>query len=268
MHFELQFLIIKGFYLKIEFINKDEDKDCFMLNVAIVEDEVDVARQTEKYLNAFADEHGIIITTRIYNNADSFLNDYKNNFDLVFMDIELPGTNGLDASVKLREMDKNVMIVFVTNLMQYAVKGYFVNAFDFIVKPFNYEDFAIKLKRIFKSLLSNQNKKVIINYRGGKKVVSIFDILYVEVNKHVLVYHLKKENIVTSGTLKKVIEEINDSNFALCNQCYLVNLRFVKEISDNTVIVGNDSLQISAPKRKEFCKALTKYLCNSGGNSI
>lgn len=239
-----------------------------MLNIAIVEDEINVAKQIEKYLNGFVDENGIAISSKIYNDADSFLNDYKNNFDLVFMDIELPGTNGFDASVKLREMDKNVMIVFVTNLMQYAVKGYFVNAFDFIVKPFNYEDFAIKLKRIFKSLLSNQNKKVIINYRGGKKVVSIFDIVYVEVSKHVLAYHLRKENVVTSGTLKKVIEEINDSNFALCNQCYLVNLRFVKEISDNTVVVGDDSLQISAPKRKEFCKALTKYLCNSSGNRI
>lgn len=239
-----------------------------MLNIAIVEDEINVAKQIEKYLNGFVDENGIAISSKIYNDADSFLNDYKNNFDLVFMDIELPGTNGLDASVKLREMDKNVMIVFVTNLVQYAVKGYFVNAFDFIVKPFNYEDFAIKLKRIFKSLLSNQNKKVIINYRGGKKVVSIFDIVYVEVSKHVLAYHLRKENVVTSGTLKKVIEEINDSNFALCNQCYLVNLRFVKEISDNTVVVGDDSLQISAPKRKEFCKALTKYLCNSSGNRI
>lgn len=239
-----------------------------MLNIAVVEDEINVSKQIESYINSFANKHRIEISISVYNNADDFLSYYKNNFDLVFMDIELPGINGMDATIKLREKDKNVMIVFVTNLMQYAVNGYSVNAYDFIVKPFNYYSFAIKLKRIFKSLLSNQNKKIVINYQGGRRVVSIFDILYVEVNKHVLIYHLKKENVTASGTLKKVFEEIGDDSFALCNQCYLVNLRFVKEINNNMVVVGNDNLQISAPKRKEFCASLAKYLCKCGGGSL
>lgn len=96
-----------------------------MLNIAVVEDEINVSKQIESYINSFANEHRIEISITIYNNADDFLSYYKNNFDLVFMDIELPGINGMDATIKLREKDKNVMIVFVTNLMQYAVNGIF-----------------------------------------------------------------------------------------------------------------------------------------------
>lgn len=149
-----------------------------MLNIAVVEDEINVSKQIESYINSFANEHRIEISISVYNNADDFLSYYKNNFDLVFMDIELPGINGMDATIKLREKDKNVMIVFVTNLMQYAVNGYSVNAYDFIVKPFNYYSFAIKLKRIFKSLLSNQNKKIVINYQGGRRVVLFLYLIY------------------------------------------------------------------------------------------
>ena len=239
-----------------------------MLNIAVVEDEINVSKQIESYINSFANEHRIEISITVYNNADDFLSYYKNNFDLVFMDIELPGINGMDATIKLREKDKNVMIVFVTNLMQYAVNGYSVNAYDFIVKPFNYYSFAIKLKRIFKSLLSNQNKKIVINYQGGRRVVSIFDILYVEVNKHVLIYHLKKENVTASGTLKKVFEEIGDDSFALCNQCYLVNLKYVEEIKDYNVIVSGEKIQISHPKHKQFLHALNSYLRSSAGRSL
>lgn len=103
-----------------------------MLNIAVVEDEINVSKQIESYINSFANEHRIEISITVYNNANDFLSYYKNNFDLVFMDIELPGINGMDATIKLREKDKNVMIVFVTNLMQYAVNGYSVNAYDFI----------------------------------------------------------------------------------------------------------------------------------------
>ena len=77
-----------------------------MLNIAVVEDEINVSKQIESYINSFANEHRIEISITVYNNADDFLSYYKNNFDLVFMDIELPGINGMDATIKLREKIK------------------------------------------------------------------------------------------------------------------------------------------------------------------
>ena len=114
-------------------------------------------------------------------------------------------------------------------------------------------------------MLSNQNKKIVINYQGGRRVVSIFDILYVEVNKHVLIYHLKKENVTASGTLKKVFEEIGDDSFALCNQCYLVNLRYVTKIDDGIAYLGKIGLVISRAKKKAFIEQLNNYLSLGGG---
>lgn len=239
-----------------------------MTKVAVVEDEREVSDLLASYFRRYAkDNEKEIAVTQFFSTEQLFTLDCI-DFDMILMDIELPGTDGYSAVQKLRKKNDETAVVFVTNLAQYAVKGYEVGAFDFIVKPVSYYNFALKMNRVFAYLETTVKKKLMISSREGKKIVPVSDLKYVEVMKHVLIFHLAKGEIVASGTLKKVREELEGLPFAFCNACYLVNLGYVTEIKGNRVCVGGDVLQISAPKRKEFLRELTAYLAVGGGRSI
>lgn len=239
------------------------------MNIAIVEDEKSTVEKLQEYMQQFSQEEQVECQVFAYFDAESFLlQSKKQNLDVVLMDIELPGMDGMTAVKKLRESGNQVLVIFVTNLAQYAVNGYSVNAFDFLVKPVTYASFYLKLKRAYTGILSQKEKSIVVSSHAGTKVIHTGDLKYVEVNKHVVIYHLVEENYVTSGTLKNVREVLEGLPFAMCNQCYLVNLSYVRGIIRNDVDLGGELLQISAPKRKEFKEALVKYLASSSRRRI
>lgn len=237
-----------------------------MLEIAIVEDEKDAYQTLTSYLEKCKDEFDIEFNIKWYTDAVTFLNKYSKSCQLVFMDIDLPGLNGMDATKRLREIDEQVCVVFVTNLAQYAVNGYAVSAFDFIVKPLSYSDFYMKFKRVMSSFALKTSKSLWVVTRNGKFRIEADQITYVEVMKHEISYNMANGKKITfSGTLKKVQEELKGLPFVLCNRCYLVNLTYIKEVRGDNVYIGNDVLQISLSKKKDFLKSLNKYL-SDGGN--
>ena len=118
-----------------------------MLNIAIVEDEKEMSNCLRDYLIKFFNEENISIDVSIFDNGNIFLEKYKLNYNLIFLDIKMPSIDGMEVAQKIRKIDKNVMIIFVTSLAQYAIKGYEVNAFDYILKPIDYYNFKLKMSR-------------------------------------------------------------------------------------------------------------------------
>lgn len=103
-----------------------------MICVSIVEDEAAAAEKLKEFLKKYSEKNNVLFNTTVYTDGESFLSNYKSDVDIVFMDIELPDSNGMEISAKLRELDQLVTIVFVTNMQQFAAKGYSVGAADFI----------------------------------------------------------------------------------------------------------------------------------------
>jgi two-component system, LytTR family, response regulator LytT len=235
-----------------------------MIKIAIVEDELYQAESLKSNIERFFANTKKEYSVLYFENAQKFLNSYSADYSLIFMDINLPDIDGMNAAKEIRKKDKYVMIIFVTSLAQYAIKGYEVNAFDFIVKPVSYFNFALKFKRAVENLIDKEEKSILISNKTSKRKMLISEIMYIEVSKHTLLFHLENEVFSTTGSLKTIQKELEDFPFELCNQCYLVNLKYVKKIVDFTVIVGSDSLLISHPKKKDFIHALNYYL-NHGG---
>lgn len=232
-----------------------------MINVAIVEDEKSAADVLLSYLDKYTEATGVEFHSKCFENPIVFLTEYTGNYDLVLLDIELPDMNGMEAAKKIREWDKNVTLIFVTNMAQYAIKGYEVGAMDFIVKPVTYYDFSLKLGRAVESIRSRNDVKIPVTSDDVVRCLTVTELTYIEVIKHEVIYHLADGSVLRSyGTLKKIEEQLLGAGFAKCNHCYLVNLRYVTELNGNTVLVGKDELQISHPKRKNFLKALNDYL--------
>lgn len=118
-----------------------------MITIGIVEDQELDKQKIVEFIEKYKIENNVSITLKYYNNGNNFIEKYRSDCDIVFMDIDMPLINGFDASVELRKKDKKVVLIFITNLNQYAIKGYSVNAFDFVCKPINYYSFSTMLKR-------------------------------------------------------------------------------------------------------------------------
>ena len=122
------------------------------MKIYVLEDEKAVSDKLCAYIDRYCGERGYAAEVKVFPNAFDLLENYHADADILFMDIQLPLMSGMDAAKKLRETDKKVLIVFVTNLAQYAVEGYEVNAFDFILKPVEYEGFKMRFERVLKEL--------------------------------------------------------------------------------------------------------------------
>lgn len=238
-----------------------------MLTIAIVDDEKNMADALKEILTRYGAERGIELHADWFSNPVTFLTQYTDRYDLVLLDIDMPDLNGLDTAKKLREMDDTVSLIFVTNMRQYAINGYGVNADDFIVKPVSYFDLAMKLDRIRKKDLRRTTDVVPVKNDGSVKFISVKDVRYVEVLKHRLIYHTLDGDYEERGTLKKLEPIFMKNHFARCNNYCLVNLRFVEGIEGFSVIVSygygseqKEEIVISHPRKKEFVTALGRYL--------
>lgn len=231
-----------------------------MLNVAVIEDDPVAMENIVKLLDKFGKEKGIDFGKRCYGYATEFLENYSADYDLIFMDIQLPDLDGMSAAKKLRESDASVALVFVTNFAQYAINGYEVNAADFIVKPVEYPHFAAKLERILARINALSDTVLPIKTSEGYVSISVSSLKYVETMGHGLVYHTTHGNYTTYGSLYKVEARLAPLRFVRCNNCYLVNPRYVEAVNNFTAIVGGDELKISYARKKEFRKAIAAYL--------
>lgn len=231
-----------------------------MLKVVIVEDEDDAANVLISFLERYAREKKENIMHVRYKCTTDFLSGY-NGADIVFMDINIQNDmDGIKAARKLRQTDSVVTLIFITSFEQFAVKGYEVEAFDFIVKPVSYPDFSLRMNRVLKHVQKEKLDVLHIKNDGKVVIVSVRDIKYVEVIHHKLLFHMTGGVIESTGTLRETEGALADKFFVRCNKCYLVNLWYVRGMDGTSVNVDGEMLLVSRPRKKEFLSALNRYL--------
>lgn len=230
-----------------------------MVRIAIVEDDEECRNCTLSYIKRFIKESGKQIEADFFSDGVDFLEQYRSIYCAVFMDIEMPYMNGIEVSKKLREKDDIVALIFMTNMAQYAIKGYEVNAIDYIVKPVSYFTFAAKLEKALKYHEKYTDYDFTVSFKNGKTRLQTSKIYYIEVMNHQLLFHTVEGIVEVSGSLSKMESMLGSYHFSRCNHCYLVNLRFVLGVTENTVFVGDDALQISRSRKKEFMADLMGY---------
>lgn len=231
-----------------------------MISVAIVEDEQNAADRLRFFFERFEKEHDEAFQLTHFVSAELFLSAKQGIYDIVLMDIELPGLNGMKASRYMRKHGDRTALIFVTNMAQYAVKGYEVDALDFIVKPVVWPSFELKLQKALRHVRMSESRSVSVSTKNGMRKLPLSAIYYVEVSGHHLLYHMDEEIVDVCGSLSELEKKTADLGFARCNSCYLVNLKYVSEVRGNDVRVGPDILKISRTKKKMFMEQLTRII--------
>lgn len=237
-----------------------------MVSVIIVEDKAEDSRRLRECLQYIEKKTDNKFDITEYSSGERLIGMYEpGQSDIIFFDIDMEGMNGMETARQVRSIDNSVIIVFITNMAQYVLNGYEVDALDFIIKPVEQNGFLLKMKRILERVIPKNEDRVIIKTKNGTVAISSFYIKYLEANGHYVDYHTKKGVYSEYTTLSSAEKKLNTKYFAKCNRSYLVNLRYVSEINGDTCVVDGEELIISRPSKKSFLGRFSMFLgggCN------
>ena len=231
------------------------------MRIAVVEDNDSEAAVLDKYLKKFAEENNLQIDCSRFSDGNEVVREYQCIWDLILLDIEMPLMNGIEAARKIREKDSEVIIIFITQMAQYAIEGYSVKALDYVLKPVNYGMFAMKMRRALHEFQMKQTDFILLQKKSQMYKLPLKTLCYVEVYGHTIIYHTQEEEISITGsrTIKQIEQELTDKGFFRCHQCFLVNLNHVKQYDKESVQIDGKEIPISRSRRKEFLQALMSH---------
>ncbi|MBR1891408.1 MAG: response regulator transcription factor [Clostridia bacterium] len=234
-----------------------------MIKTAIVEDDVQDTDILKSYLERYAKEHNITIDVKVFSDGEQFLMGNRQSFDIIFLDIEMPGVNGMETAKRIRQTDMKVKIAFVTNVIHYAVEGYSVEACAYFVKPLAYPDFCLKFVRILQMLSRDTEKLATLNSVDGVVNLPVSEIAFIEVRGHYVTYHTARGEFVVRETIGGAEERFLPYHFVRIGNSYIVNLACVEMLTGDDVTVRGAVLKISRSKKQAFLTAFAEYMGGS-----
>ncbi len=231
-----------------------------MVRIALVEDDALYREQLMQYLERYTRESGVKFRVTTFSDGDAVVEGYAANYDIILMDIVMPLMNGMEAAEHIREMDGDVVIIFITNTPQYAMKGYLVDALDYVLKPIGYYAFSQRIDRALARMKKRTRSYISVQFKNGMKKLDVSQITYVEVRDHDLLYHTVSEAFEARGTLSELEKVLSPERFFRCSKCCLVNLEYVEAVQNNDIVVGNELIQVSRARKRALMDALNDYI--------
>lgn len=211
------------------------------ITVAIVEDDKNAQDQLHHAITEYCATAQLGVQVTCFENGKDFLDAINRSFDIVFMDIEMPQLDGMQAAQQMRQLGNTSILVFVTNLAQFAIQGYHVQASDYIIKPFHTANLRRAIGRAIARRQALEATHTIAT-RSETIQVNLRDITYIESVKHKLQFHVLDTQVLqSSGTLTELMEELRVQGFTRIHKAIIVNIRHLKSISGNEAILSDGS---------------------------
>ena len=230
------------------------------IRIAIVEDDINYANQLQDYLCRYRGEFSESFDIKTYFDGDAIVKDYHSQYDIILMDVEMRFMDGMSAAEEIRKVDKDVVIIFITNMPQYAIRGYAVEALDYVLKPVSYFAFSQRLARAIGRMKKREQKSVVISVKGGSVRLDISTIYYIESQGHDIIYHTTTGEYIASGTMKDTEEVLRPFHFFRGSKWYIINLQQVDGLEDGCArLKGGKIVPLSRGRKKEFMEALAQY---------
>lgn len=231
-----------------------------MVRVAIVEDDPNYIRQLQEYLERYGRESGESAEVSVFQDGDEIVEGYRPRFDVILMDVEMRFMDGMTAAREIRKVDPEVVIIFITNMTQYAIQGYEVDALDYVLKPVSYFAFSQRLDRAITRMKRRERQYITVPVRGGMRKLDISHIYYVESWNHDLTFHTREGDFTAGMTMRQAEEQLGTHHFFRGNNSYLINLEHVDGVQDGCAVVKGQALKLSRPRKNAFLEALSDYM--------
>lgn len=234
------------------------------MRIAVCDDEAVFLNQLTEYIEKYYSSIDLIVDT--FESGEAFLKKLINKpdfYDLIFLDIEMKQLNGIQTARRVREYNKEVLVVFLTSHVEFATDGYEVDAFRFLVKPLQENKLIRTLQDVQKEM--DRNRKILIKDSEREILLRYQDIVYLEAqNVNVLIRTLK-DFFVIRRTLFQMEEEIKGPSFFRSHRSYIVNIGFVTDYDNKYITMETgEKIIVSRSKSAEFKTAMMNYVRSYG----
>mgnify|MGYP001029403262 CR=1 FL=1 len=233
-----------------------------MIRIAIVEDDRHDAELLQNYLKRYERENSVHFQITVFTDGLDIISDYRAEYDIILLDIQMKHLDGMSTAEKIRKLDEDVIFIFITSTVQFAVQGYTVDALGYVLKPVPYLAFSQILHKAARQIEKKQNRFYLtLDTDGGQLRLDTAQIYYIESQKHDILVQSEKGGFRTAGPLKRMEEMLLPLGFAKCHNAYLVNLLHVTALLPNVVRLSNGTeLPVSRARKKIFLDSFTDYV--------
>ena len=212
-----------------------------------------------KLMHSYCRRYDPDIPTAVFKSGEALREAYSKDFyDLVFLDIEMGQLNGLELGTWLIQLSPKPVIVFTTQSLNYAVRGYGI-AMRYLPKPIAYETFSHTMRLALERILP---QRISILSNGVQRLVPVNDILYFEVLRHQLLIHLTNgEKISMRGTLSEAVSQVPHLAFFQPHKSYYINMEYVDRLTQQSITMTNgDLIPIGRSRKNDFQHRLSEYM--------
>lgn len=225
-----------------------------MISIAICDDDISITGRIEEMLQGIAKKNFITLETEVFWNGDSLVDAIKTNayFDIIFLDIELGEKDGITVARKIREIDSNVLIIYVTGHESYMQESFCVRPFRFLIKPIDKDKLNICFKDAIEDI-SKLDSYFRYSYQRISHKIPIRDILYFQSDRRKIKIVTKQNIFELYGKLNDIEKSLKISKaiFLRIHQSFLVNYKHVSGLSYDFLLLDNGKqLSISEDRRR------------------
>ncbi len=230
------------------------------LDIAICDDEKIIREQINELIVKEKPE----VCPELYGTGDGLLSAGK-RFDMVFLDIQMEGTDGIETARLLRERDEDTILIFITGIREYVFEAFDVAAFHYLLKPVEEDKFREVFRRAERELEKRKRKRretVFIRTRNRSFTLEKDSILYIESRGKKVEIHAGGGNIEAYVSMNELEAQLGEG-FYRCHRGYLVNMAYVAEYDNESITLSNgEYVYLAKEKYGEFVKAYMRYLRN------
>lgn len=234
--------------------------------VAIVDDEKVIREQIRKLAVKYEPNCNI----KTFETGEELLAEGK-KYDLVFLDIQMEGINGIDTARVLREKQEDIVLIFITGVKEYVFEAFDVSAFHYLLKPVKEKKFAEVFQRAKKEVEKTTKQKqeyLFIKTKNRSFTINRDNILYIENRGKKVEIHIGNKVIETYVAMKELEKQLC-GNFYRCHRGYLVNMAHIAEYENDSISLSNGEKIFMAKERyNEFVKEYMQHLRNGGTSFV
>ncbi|MEG0355396.1 MAG: LytTR family DNA-binding domain-containing protein [Lachnospiraceae bacterium] len=240
------------------------------MNIAVVDDNIPEQQELSNYISKYCTDNQIHAQIDTFENGTQFLSVfYKKQFDLIFLDIYMSGDNGIQIAEKIRQINPDLLIVFSTTSRSHAIEGFRVRAFDYLVKPYSYDQFVRTMDFCNRAILKHY---LYIEVKEGRYFIKILlcDIIYTDYYNHYIQIHTKSRIIRSYMPFSDFAPILNPyPQFLACYRNCLVNMDKVESLDEKDFIMTTgERVPISRGLKLEVRQAYADYIFNCVNKTI
>ncbi|MCI9123993.1 MAG: response regulator transcription factor [Eubacterium sp.] len=233
-----------------------------MLHIAVCDDEREMSDYLKTLVSDFFRKKNREICVRTFGSAEELL-DYDGPVDILFLDIQMKGLDGMAAAKKLRAGRFRGILIFITVLKEMVFQSFEVQAFDYLLKPVEEKQFVKTMERLYASIRNASEDSLLVQKGYGGRIIRKDEIIFCEIIDRKVYLHLESGEVVDYYERIENLESLLHGHFFRCHRSYLIHLKHLKGYKNGTAYMDNGrEIPVSRLRSREFSGVVLQYMKN------